>query len=124
MALKLAMLAAAGRMQSIQEHALLVTPADVEAALIVANRWRTYAHAFAAHVGQSDFERRATRCLAVLNSKGGQRVLRRDIAKRAHMEKRQLDTIEDTLVDRGQIRVDTEQAPSGPSTKYWSRVDL
>jgi hypothetical protein len=40
------------------------------------------------------------------------------------MEKRQLDVLEDTLVDRGAIVVETEPAASGPATKFWSRVDL
>jgi hypothetical protein len=57
MCLKLAMCSAAGRIETLNQHTLLVTKADATAALTVAEPWSAYARAFAAQLGQTDFER-------------------------------------------------------------------
>lgn len=122
MAYKLAMLSAAGRVRSLDDYTLRVTQTDALAAVIIAERWHTSTILFSQHVGQNEFERDLTRCLKTLQNLGG-RAKRSEVAKRVHVHKRQMDGIEDTLIDRGCIRVDAEQAASGPAAKYWTRAE-
>lgn len=117
MALKVAMLAAAGRPGVPGSGALTVTPADARTALQVIERWEGYAMAFAERIGESRFERDLRRCVRVVEGRG--RVLRRNIAKTVHLDKKTLDLVEATLVDRGVIKTHAEPAASGPSTIIW-----
>lgn len=117
MALKVAMLAAAGRPSVHQGAGLSVTPEDARAALHVIARWEGYAQAFADRIGESRFERDLRRCVRVVEGRG--RVLRRNIAKTVHLDKKTLDLIEATLVDRGVIKTHAEPAASGPATVIW-----
>lgn len=117
MTIKLAMLVAAGRPETPDRHCLEVTSADAEAAIQVANRWQAYAVAFASRIGESDFERRLQRCLRIVRSKG--RVSRSLIARQAHVDRKMLDNIRDTMVDRGNIIVELVRAGSGPVAEFW-----
>lgn len=118
MVVKVAMLAAAGAPDGTAHANLIVTPAHAAAAVIVGQRWKGYALNFAARVGETDFERTLERCLKVVRSRQG-KVFRRVIAKVAHVDKRTLDLVEATLVDRGLIGVTYDGAPHGPRASVW-----
>jgi hypothetical protein len=120
MALKVAMLAAAGRPETPALDDLEVRPADVDSALTVVQRWEGYALAFADRVGESRFERDLRRCTRVIEREGT--VLRRVIARTVHLDKKLLDLVEATLADRGVIKVHVEPAKSGPPTTSWEWV--
>jgi hypothetical protein len=117
MALKVAMLAASGRPSVYETEGLSVSLDDARAALHVIRRWEGYALAFAERIGESRFERDLRRCVRVVEGRG--RVLRRVIAKTVHLDKRTLDLVEATLVDRGVIKTYAEPAASGPATVIW-----
>ena len=117
MALKVAMLAASGRPTAHEADELAVSLDDARAALHVIQRWEGYALAFSERVGESRFERELRRCVRVVEGRG--RVPRRIIAKTVHLDKKTLDLVEATLVDRGVIKTLTEPAPSGPATVIW-----
>ena len=118
MALKIAMLSASGHQDATERPQLVVSADDATSALMVAERWKGYAIAFAQHVGQNETEKRVSKCLGVLQKLEGM-TERRNVAKRAHLAKRELDAVEETLIDRGLITVIIEPATSGPATKYW-----
>jgi hypothetical protein len=109
MAVKIAMLSAAGRLAAtgdpgmIQQDALTIDDDDAAAAHQVTRRWFGYAQEFASRVGETGFERALQRCLQLV--KGRADVPRRVIARATHIEKRTLDHVQETLVDRGIIRV-------------------
>jgi hypothetical protein len=105
MIVKVSMLCAAGRAETLRAEALTVTAADATIAQRVATRWHGYAEAFASRIGESDFERALQRCLQLLQGRAD--VPRRVIARSTHIEKRMLDRVEETLEDRGLIRVRT-----------------
>src|SRR5262249_45012571 len=105
MTLKVAMLIAAGWPTTTDNESLLVTSTDGDAAIQIIERWKHDALLFAERIGESAFERKLQMCLRLVQSKG--RVRRKFIADRCHMEKRLLDAIQETLVDRGKIRVIT-----------------
>ena len=111
------MLAAAGRPGVLDQDALTVTPADAQAAVAVASRWRDDAIAFGEQVGETAFEQLLERARRVVRAK--QRVPRRVIAKNVHCSKRAMDDIEATLEDRGEIEVEHVEGKSGPSTRVW-----
>jgi hypothetical protein len=117
MALKVAMLAACGRPTVHQADGLLVGLEDARAALHVIQRWEGYALAFAERIGENRFERDLRRCVRVVEGRG--RIPRRIIAKTVHLDKRTLDLVEATLVDRGVIKTQSEPAASGPATVIW-----
>jgi hypothetical protein len=115
------MLVAAGRPGAVEQDDLIVTPADAEAAVAVAGRWRDYALAFGAQIGETLLEQHIARALRVLDAKNG-RCPRRVIAQYVHCSKKVLDEIEDTLIDRGEITLEEPRGSSGPSTTIWVRV--
>jgi hypothetical protein len=119
MAVKLALLAAAGRPEAVNRDALLVTPHDAHAAVQIAERWRGYAEAFGARVGETAMETLIARALHVIRLKHG-RCPRREVAQLVHCTKKTLDEIEATLLDRGAIDVKRVENPSGPATQIWA----
>jgi hypothetical protein len=118
MAIKVSMLAAAGRVDAINYGYLPVTVNDAIAAVSVVSRWRDGAMRFAARVGENEFEREVQRCARLVKQRGT--IPRRFVARNAHLSRRQLDEVKDTLVDRGLITVIHVPAPSGPTTEEWS----
>jgi hypothetical protein len=123
MALKVAMLAAAGRPDTPLLDGLEVSVGDAEASLMVIQRWEAYALAFAERVGESRFERDLRRCARVIEREGV--VLRRIIARTVHLDKKMLDLVEATMTDRGMVRVRVDRvgpATSGPPTTWWEWV--
>ncbi len=117
MAVKLAMLAAAGRPGGIVADDLIVTPGDAETALVVATRWRDYATAFGERVGETALEQLIGRALKVLQS--SKRMPRRAVARAVHCSKKTMDEIESTLEDRGEITVEQADNKTGPAGKVW-----
>jgi hypothetical protein len=123
MTVKLAMLVAAGRPCAVELDDLIVTPADAQAAVAVASRWRDYAIAFGAQIGETLLEQYLARALRVLEAKNG-RCPRRVIAQHVHCSKKIMDEIEDTLVDRGEIAVEAiPRGTSGPAATIWVRTN-
>jgi len=47
------------------------------------------------------------------------RCARRDIARAVHCSKKEMDEVEATLEDRGEILVESQAAKSGPPAKVW-----
>jgi len=121
MAVKLSMLIAAGRPGAVEQDDLVVTPADAHAAVAIGIRWRDYAIAFGAQIGETLLEQHIARALRVLDLKGS-RCPRRVVAQLVHCSKKVMDEIEDTLIDRGEITVDTPKRPSGPAPAIWVRT--
>jgi hypothetical protein len=117
MALKVAMLSAAGRAGGLSEPTLVVTRADAESTLIVIQRWHSQAVAFARKMGATRFEKCIERCTKVLAA--SRRMPRRTLARQLRLEKRMLDSIQETLVDRGLIRITPVGSSSGPSVNIW-----
>lgn len=116
MAVKVAMLIAAGDPRTLDLPMLEVTTHDAAAAILIARRWEEYAVTFASRIGETDFERQVQRCLAVI--RGKERVQRRTVARACHMEKRMLDSVEATLADRGLIDVDRTETGGRPSVEW------
>ena len=120
MAVKVAMLVAAGHPHVPNGSPLLeVTLTDTEAAISIVRRWQCDALRFAARVGESDFERTLQRCLRLVQAKG--LVRRWTIARTAHVERKVLDSIRDTLLDRDLISVVKQDSNSGPSQEVWRK---
>jgi hypothetical protein len=119
MAIKVAMLSALGRPDGPTAAGLRVTDADVAPAVTVGARWRDAALAFATRIGESALERQVQRCLRLLA--GRRRLARRVVSQSLQMDKRTLDAIQDTLVDRGVITVRKVTARGRPMLVLWER---
>jgi hypothetical protein len=117
MAVKLAILSAAGRADSPKGDILAVGKDDSASALSVVSRWRTDAIRFVRRIGENFFERVLQRCALFVQRQ--RTVGRREVARRAHVEKRLLDSVEATLIDRGLIQVFAKKANSGPAATVW-----
>lgn len=118
MTVKLAMLAAVVQ-PGADEHAdLVVTPADAHHAVAVARRWRDYAIPFGERVGENLLEQLIAKARHVIEAK--KHCPRRVVAQLVHCAKRQMDEIEDTLVDRGVITVDNVKPTSGRAATIWT----
>lgn len=118
MAVKIGILAAAGRTDALGGDELTVTVEDATAAAQVAAVWRFDAVRFAERVGQNEFEKHVQRCLRFVQERGP--VPRRAVARAMHLPKRLLDEVEATLLDRGLITVATAPSPSGPPKVVWA----
>jgi Protein of unknown function (DUF3987) len=121
MALKVAMLSAAGRPAAPDQPGLTVTPADAVIAVTVATRWQHDALALADRVGENEQERTLDRCLSYARRAGG-RVRRTDVARFVHVSKDLLDKVQATLEDRSLITLSREDVASGPSFLVWTVV--
>jgi len=118
MIVKVGMLSAAGRAETLETEHLTVTARDAEIAQQVAERWHGYAQDFASRIGETEFERALQRCLQLIQGRAD--VPRRVIARSTHIEKRMLDHVEETLEDRGLIRVvKTDTAAKGRAAITW-----
>lgn len=120
MAVKVAMLIAAGRPDATGKPGLDVTLDDADAAVTIATRWQRDALTFAGRIGESDFERKVQRCSRLVETK--RRVQRRIVAQQCHTEKKTLDAIQDTLADRGLIHVITTPAAGRPTLTEWQWI--
>ena len=121
MARKVAILAAAGWPDStpvIASQPLIVGSADAEAAIAVAARWIAYARAFEVRVNESVFEVQVQRCLALITGRTGW-INRREIARRVHLEARQMREVEQTLVQRDQLEVSEKRPTTGRPAVFW-----
>jgi len=126
MALKVAMLLAAGHSTTPEREDLGVSIAEAEAAVTIATRWRADAGTFASRIGETEFERIVARCLRLFHAKASRttahatpHVSRRVIAQQVHVAKRVLDDVEGTLQDRGEIHVSRIEAPGRPTLTLW-----
>lgn len=117
MAVKLAMLIAAGQPATLERTSLAITIADADSAIRIATRWQGYAVAFAGRIGESDFERKLQRCARIISTRKS--VPRSVVARLAHVDRKTLDNIRDTLADRAAITVGHVKAASGPATEIW-----
>lgn len=118
MTVKLAMLAAVGRPTAVDGDDLVIRPADAEAAVAIATRWRDYATTFGEKVGETALEQLITRALDVMRVK--RRAPRRAVAQLVHCSKKVMDDIEGTLEDRGEIVVEHVPGNSGPAARIWT----
>lgn len=126
MAIKVAMLTALGRPLALPEPGsfevderkplqetmpVRVTNEDAEIAVAVLDRWRTYATYFADGIQADPFQGKVVTFLRRLAEMGG-RAMRRDLARALHYDKRTMDGILETLLERGEIRLDKTGARS------------
>src|SRR5262249_41594826 len=116
MTIKVAMLIAAGWINT-DEDKLEVTSADAEAAMKIITRWQCDGLRFAERVGENDFERKLQICLRLVQAK--HRIARSVIAQNCHMDKRTLDMVQDTLVDRGAIQIVPTAVKGRPTLIEW-----
>jgi hypothetical protein len=86
----------------------------------VLNHWKRDALLFASKIGTNSFEQTIERCLGALKKSPGKRRKRRDIARIAHVDKRTLDSIQATLIDRGDIELLEERNANNVPTLYWA----
>lgn len=112
MAVKLAMLSAAGRPETVEGDTLHVSLPDATAAVTVARRWRADALAFADRVGEGVFDQWMAGACRILTAKGGT-ATRHVVVRRLHLKKKQADDLEATLVDHRRITVRKLPAPRG-----------
>lgn len=118
MTVKVAMLSAVGRAEGLPERGeVICTADDAVMAIAVVDRWSHDAHVFAERVGETEFESKLARCLALVRQQ--QAMSRRDLARAAHCPKRMMDDIEATLLDRGLIRV-LERETHGRPQIFWA----
>jgi len=118
MAVKLAMLTAIGWPDATKNEMVVVSERDASLAVAVARRWQGFMHTFALRIGDTEFEAKLQRVKQVI--KGHDVVTRRTVARAVKLSAKELDEIEVTLVDRGEISV-TERKPEGggrPSTVW------
>ena len=121
MTLKVAMLVAAGTPETIGGLELEVCDADANAAMTIVRRWTRDALAFAGRVGETDFERKLQICLRLVQAR--RRIPRRIVARNCHTDKRTMDAIQDTLIDRGLIKlVTTTREKGGPTLLEWELI--
>ena len=119
MAVKVALLAAAGRREILDGHTPPVTADDATAALGVLARWQADARAFAQQIGHSRFFLSATSSAAAASSRRAGKVPRRVVAQIVHLDKKALDLVEATLVDRGCLTVHVDAVPGCPARTTW-----
>ncbi len=116
-AVKVAMLIAAGHPTTPDRHVLDIGLEDADAAIQIATRWQADALAFAGRIGESEFERKVDRCLRLVQRR--RKVRRITVARNVKVDRRTLDSIRDTLADRGQIVARIVKADAGPNTEWW-----
>lgn len=118
MAVKVAMLSAAGWTEGVTANApLRVAIQDAEFAVTVVQRWAADAKAFAERVGATQFETKLAKCLWLVQE--NQAIPRNDIARAVHCPKRLMDEIEETLLDRELIKLSTQKTDHGPDKLLW-----
>ena len=120
--LKLAALVAAGQPETPMHERLTITVSDAAAATVIALRWRRDAIAFGGRLGHSELQRQIERVLEIVRTKhtAGQ-ISRRLVAQLAHMEKKTMDRIEETLDDWGTITV--AKGGSGKTATIWTLTE-
>ena len=117
MAVKVAMLIAAGKPETPDRTILDVELEDAEAAITIATRWQSDALTFASRIGESEFERKLDRCYRLVKRR--RKVRRIHVARTAKVDRKTLDSIRDTLVDRGQMVVKVAKSETGPNAEWW-----
>jgi hypothetical protein len=117
---KVSVLSAAGRAGATDGDVLTVTAADAESAIAVGQRWRADAVAFAARVGESSLEKLIRKCVKLLA--GRPRIARRTVARALHIEKRTLDRVQETLVDREIITMTTARQKGRRDLLLWENL--
>lgn len=110
MAVKLAMLTAIGWPDATRNDMIVVSRRDAELAVQVARKWQGFMHAFALRIGETEFEAKLQRVKQVIV--GCDIVARRTVARAVRLSAKELDEIEMTLADRGEITV-TERKMDG-----------
>ena len=117
MVVKVAMLVAAGDPTTPEGHVLDVRLVDAEAAISIATRWQADALAFAARIGESEFERKLDRAHRLVQRR--RQVRRIVVARTVKVDRRTLDLIRDTLADRGHIKA-TIVTSKGAKAEWWA----
>jgi len=88
-------------------------------AIEIAECWRHNGIAVLSGLAPSRFERRATRFVQVVMAKGEQGISRRETMRAIRANKREMDDLEATLRERGEIRVEWKQTSGGRSAWYF-----
>jgi len=107
--LKMGMLLAAARQKPNKNNEIRVRVADLQAAAWYVQKWGVHTIDLIQNVGRSANQRMVSRVYEHIRRRSG--CTRSELSRHYHLQKRELDLILDTLVDRGQIRV--KKAGSG-----------
>lgn len=120
MAVKVAMLSAAGHAEPMTGQTLRITQEDAEAAIKVTSRWARNARRFMQEVAAGSHtttETRLTQVLAFVREHGP--VRRGDVMRRFRLQAFDAEQIKDTLEQRRAIEVGTEQGKAGRPAEVW-----
>ena len=101
-AFKMAMLFAACR-QEPQDGKITVELTDLQGAVYYVQKWGVHTIDLILNVGRTANQRTISRIYEYVKRKPG--VTRSEISRMHHLSKKELDVILDTLIDRGQVRV-------------------
>ena len=110
MALKVAMLIAAGRSDPLKLTRLDVTVQDTLEAIGITRKWARWASAFSKETAKNRFETNIDKIMKMLEK--SKKISRSKIARNCRISARDLNDIQTTLIDRGMIAV-KEYKPTG-----------
>ena len=121
-AVKLAMLSALGE-EIPAVPRVVVELRDVERAVSLARKWMRYAMRFGTEIGGFDiherkFQQRIAKVITFLKANGG-RASKREIFKHLNISKKDLDELQVTLIDRGDIEVVKGESSGGRPPEFW-----
>lgn len=126
MSVKVAMLSALGD-EVPRNTRFEVRPIDAERGVALARRWGQWALKFAGDVGGFDaqerrHERRAQKGLTFTRGGPGGSRGRADVMRHLHVGAREMDEIERTLVERGELLVTRTDETGGRPKRTWTAV--
>lgn len=119
MANKCSMIVAAGRPNGFDTGTLHVTESDTLQAVDLARKWAEWSLEFADTIQSSPDEQKILRLVNYIGRQGG-KCARRDLMRFHKMSARQMDEMQSTLIQRGEITL-TEETQNGSNkpTLYW-----
>lgn len=121
-AVKLAMLSALGEeIPSVPR--VVIEPRDVERAIQLARKWMRSAERFGNEIGGYDiherkFQQRISKALAFVRDHGGQ-ASRRDVMRHMRISAKDLDELQRTLIDMGEIAIPQPEQTGGRPSLTW-----
>jgi hypothetical protein len=116
MALRVAMLLAVADDSQWTDGTRFVTMPHLLRGIVLAEGWRRSAIQMLGALAPSQFERRAGRVVQLVAQK--KEIARRDIMRALHISKRDMDDLQATLAERGEVIVEHRQLPTGQSIWY------
>ncbi len=100
---------------------LLIEPTMLKAAIELCERLRKDAEGLAMEIGSSTSERRLMRFVDMVKRKPG--IQRTDVARALKVDKREMDVLEETALDRALISCGTKNTRGRSAKGYWYKGD-